>query len=163
MGPKVEKNEIRRYRKALRQFQRLVGVQLRGCCCGVTLTQCMVLTEIEEHGHMTMGQLVSNLKLEHSTLSRTVDSLVSNKLVARLRDDSDRRLIWIRLTAEGVSACKEIHRVNDQHCLDVFEHIAPTERALVIRYFETLMQAYLDKETSMDEMNGPAAANCCKE
>jgi len=149
----MDKGDIRDYRRALRQFQRLVGVQLRGCCCGVTLTQCMVLLEIEENGPQTMGQLVSHLKLENSALSRTVDGLVRNKLVTRLRDDSDRRLVWIRLTENGVSTCQKIHEANDQQCLAVFEKIPRSERTAVIRNFETLIQAYLDLEASM--------TNCC--
>ena len=76
-----------------------------------------MLLEIDEHGHMTMGQLSSNLKLDISTLSRTVDNLVAKKLVARLRDESDRRLVWIRLTEDGVSTCNEVHKVNDENCL----------------------------------------------
>jgi len=145
----VDTSEIRKYRMALRQFQRLVGVQLRGSCCGVTLTQCSVLLDIEEHGPQTMGQLVLRLNLEHSALSRTVDGLVSKKLVARLRDDSDRRLVWIRLTENGVSTCQEIHETGDKRCFQVFENIPPSERAAVIQNFETLIQAYLDHEASM--------------
>ena len=151
MDKPLEVSEVRRYRKALRQFQRLAGVQMRNCGCGVTLTQCLVLLDIDEHGHLTMGQLASILKLDHSTLSRTVDSLVKNKLVARLRDESDRRLVWIRLTEQGISLCEKIHQGNDEYCLQVFETIPATERATVIRHFETLIQAYLDYEVSIEE------------
>ena len=147
----MEIREIRRYRRALRQFQRLANLQLRNCCCGVTLAQCLVLLEIDEHSHLTMGHLALNLKLDLSTLSRTVDNLVSKKLVARLRDDSDRRLVWIRLTDAGVSTCKEIHNVNDQTCLSIFENIPTSKQASIIRNFETLIQAYLDYETSIEE------------
>ena len=148
-GIPVETSEIRRYRRALRQFDRLLSVRLGICCCGVTLAQCLVLLGIDEHGHLTMGQLALNLKLDQSTLSRTVDGLVRKKLVARLRDDSDRRLVWIRLTEDGASTCEEIHQVNDEYCLQVFENIPPSERAALIRNFETLIQAHLDHEASI--------------
>jgi DNA-binding MarR family transcriptional regulator len=105
-----------------------------------------VLLDIDEHGQLTMGQLASNLKLDHSTLSRTVDGLVRKKLLARLRDDSDRRLVWIRLTDDGVSVCQEIHEGNDAYCQQVFETIPPSERDSVIRHFEILVQAYTDYE-----------------
>jgi len=147
----MEIHEIRRYRRALRQFQRIARVQLNNCCCGVTLPQCLVLLEIDEHGHMTMGQLSSNLKLDLSTLSRTVDNLVAKKFVARLRDEGDRRLVWIRLTEDGVSTCNEIHKVNDENCLNIFNNIPQSERDSMIRNFEALIQAYLDHETSIEE------------
>jgi DNA-binding MarR family transcriptional regulator len=138
--------ETRRYRKALRQFERLIGAQLKSCCCGVTLAQCLVLLDIDESGQLTMGQLASHLRLDHSTLSRTVDGLVQKKLLARQQDDNDRRMVWIRLTADGVSRCREIHRVNDAYCSGVFESIPRSDRGAVIRNFEILVQAYLDYE-----------------
>ena len=146
----MEIRDIRRYRRALRQFQSLTGVQIRKRCCGVTLAQCLVLLEIDEHGHLTMGQLALNLGLDLSTLSRTVDGLVGKKLVARLRDDSDRRLVWIRLTEAGTSICQEIHESNDASCIRVFENIPPSQRDAVIHNFEILIQAYNDFEASLN-------------
>ena len=156
----METTEIRRYRRTLRQFQRLASAQLKDCCCGVTLAQCLVLTGVEEHGHLTMGQLASALRLEFSALSRTVDGLVKKKLLARLRDDSDRRLVWIRLTEAGYSTCQEIHKVNDEHCQQVFEHIPESERAEIIRSFEVLIQAYLDHE-ALTEANAQGPTSKC--
>lgn len=142
----MKTSEVRRYRRALRQFQRLTSMQLKGPCCGVTLAQCLVLLEIDERGHLTMGQLSQRLRLDLSTLSRTVDNLVSKKLVARLRDDSDRRLVWIRLTRDGISTCEEIHKENDDTCRGIFEHIPASEQLAIIQNFETLIQAYLAYE-----------------
>lgn len=145
----VKNSEIRSFRRALRQFQRLAGAQLKCCSCGVTLPQCLVLLDIDEHGRLTMGQLASNLRLDHSTLSRTVDGLVRKKLLSRLSDDNDRRLVWIRLTKAGVSACQDIHEENDEYCRQVFKHIPSTERGAVIRSFEVLIKAYLHHEATV--------------
>jgi DNA-binding MarR family transcriptional regulator len=142
----MKNNEIRRYRKALRQFERLAGAQLKSCSCSVTLSQCLVLLDIDEGGPLTMGQLSSHLRLDHSTLSRTVNGLVKLKLVARLPNEHDRRKIWIRLTGKGASLCQDIHKGNDDYCSRVFENIPPSDRSAVIRNFEILVQAYLDHE-----------------
>ena len=143
----MKTGEIRRYRRALRTFERLVGAQLKSCSCSVTLAQCLVLLAIDESGQSTMGQLASHLRLDHSTVSRTVDGLVQRNLVERLlSDDRDRRVVWIGLTSDGVSLCREIHKGNDVYCRGVFEKIPPSERGRVIRSFEILVQAYLDHE-----------------
>jgi len=125
-------------------------VQLKHCSCSVTLPQCLVLLDIDECGQVTMGQLASHLRLDQTTLSRTVDGLVKKQLVARLRDDSDRRVVRIQLTAEGVSLCQEINTVNDDYCRRVFERIAPSERDSVVRSFEILVKAYLEHEAESD-------------
>jgi len=109
-----------------------------------------VLLDIDECGQVTMGQLASHLRLDQTTLSRTVDGLVKKQLVARLRDDSDRRVVRIQLTAEGVSLCQEINTVNDDYCRRVFERIAPSERDSVVRSFEILVKAYLEHEAESD-------------
>ena len=138
--------EIRRFRSILRRFQRVAGAQLKKCCSRVTLAQCLVLLEIDEKHRLTMGELSSRLRLDNSTLSRTVDALVSGKLVRRLREDRDRRVIWIQLTAKGRAACSVIHEENDAYALNVLQKIPPSRRGSVIRAFETLVQAFLDQE-----------------
>jgi DNA-binding MarR family transcriptional regulator len=137
---------IRHFRRILRRFERLTNAQIKNCCSGVTLAQCLVLLEVEEQGRPTMGQLASQLRLDNSTLSRTVDGLVGNGMVERLRDDRDRRVVWIRLTPQGSALCRSIHDENDAHCRRAFEKIAPSKRKTVIRNFEVLVQAFLDCE-----------------
>jgi DNA-binding MarR family transcriptional regulator len=144
----VQTSEIRRFRRILRSFERLTQAQLKNCCTGVSLAQCLVLLEIEESGRLTMGQLAARLRLDNSTLSRTVEGLVGNGLVARLGDDHDRRLVWIRLTPEGEALCRAIHDENDAHCRRALEKIPPSRRGAVIRSFEILVQAFLDREAA---------------
>lgn len=138
--------EIRRFRSTLRRFQRVHGAQVKKCCHTVTLAQCMVLLEIDEAGRLTMSELSGRLRLDNSTLSRTVDGLVKSKHVRRLRESRDRRVVRIELTARGRSACKAIHEENDDYARSVLEKIPAGRRAGVIRDFETLVQAFLDQE-----------------
>lgn len=150
--------QIRDYRRALRQFQRLVGAQMKSCSCSVSLPQCLILLELDEHGQMTMSQLAAALRLDHSTLSRTVEGLVRGKLIARLRDESDRRLVWVRLTDHGARTCADIHRNNDAYCASVFDNLSSSERTNVLRAFESLVRAYLEHEKTTGQAGSPACA-----
>ena len=145
--------EIRRYRRATRQFERLDGVQLKKCCCGLTFAQGLVLLEIDEKGQLTIGELATHLRLDHSTLSRTVEGLVRRQLVDRVRDGGDRRLVRVRLTADGMSICGQMHVNNDAYCREVFKRIPPAKRETVIRSFEILVQAYLDHEAEARDLD----------
>jgi DNA-binding MarR family transcriptional regulator len=138
--------EIRRYRSALRKFERLIGTQLKQCSCSVTLPQCLVLLDIDEHGTASMSELASHLRLDHSTLSRTVDGLVKKGLLSRKPDAGDRRVVRVALTASGQETCEGIHVGNDAFCQGVFGQIPPAQREAVLRHFEQLVQAYLDHE-----------------
>ena len=122
----MKHREIRQFRHVLRQFSRLLHSQLRTCCSEVTLAQCLVLLEIEEIGTPTMGQLAANLRLDNSTLSRTVDGLVAQGVGrAGEDDDNDRRVVKVRLTEEGEAVCRSIHADNDASCRRVFDKIPP--------------------------------------
>jgi DNA-binding MarR family transcriptional regulator len=158
-------SEIRRYRRSLRRFERVSEALVASCCAQVTLAQCIVLMEIDEGGELSMSQLAASLRLDNSTLSRTIESLVGKGLVERLRDDGDRRVVLIRLTQEGKSVCRAIHQENDEHCRCVLGRIPASKRAAVIRCFEVLVQAYLDQEAeSMVEVrSGSTASSGAKE
>ena len=149
--------EIRRFRRFLRRFERLTSTQLKNCCAGVTLAQCLVLLEIDEAEQLTMSQLASRLRLDNSTLSRTIEGLVQRRLVKRLREEQDRRVVRIRLTPEGDSVCRSIHEENDGHYIRVFEKIPESRRGTIIKNFETLVQAFLDYE--VEAMSGAASGS----
>ncbi len=150
--------QIRSYRRILRRFERVTSSQLKSCCSGVTLAQCLVLLEVDEGGRLTMGQLATHLRLDNSTLSRTVDGLVAKGLLGRERGDSDRRIVWIDLTPEGATVCRSIHEENDAHSRRVFDKIPASRRDAVIRDFEILVEAYLDCEAEANsETHGDPA------
>ena len=140
--------KVRQFRSAMRQFERVANLQQKGCCSGVTLAQCLVLLEIEEHAGQTLRELSSRLRLDDSTLSRTVQGLVQKKLLERRQDEEDRRAIRLQLTSAGMAVCRSIHTENDAYCRRVFRRISPARRRAVLRNFEILVQAYLDDEAA---------------
>ncbi len=146
----METSQIRHFRRFLRRFTCVTNSQLRRCCGEVTLAQCLVLLEVEEQERLAVGQLASRLHLDDSTLSRTIDGLVRKGHLDRVRDDRDRRVVWICLTREGTAACGAIHRRNDAIYRDIFAKIPPPERDTVVRNFEILVQAFLDSESDSD-------------
>jgi len=137
---------IRDFRRSLRRFERVTNTQLRNCCAHVTLPQCLILLELDEERRLTVGQLAARLRLDNSTLSRTIDGLVRKRLLGRVRDEQDRRVVWIRLTAEGSAVCASIHRQNDATYRGIFSRIPASRRESVVRNFEILVRAFLDHE-----------------
>ena len=142
----MKTTELRQFRRILRRFERVTNSQVRNCCAGVTLPQCLVLLELDEAKRLTVGELASRLGLDNSTLSRTIDTLVRKGSVDRDRDKQDRRVVRVVLTAAGQAICKAIHKQNDILYRGIFDKIPPSKRATVVRNFEILVQAFLDSE-----------------
>ena len=138
--------EVRQFRRTMRRFERVSDAQVKNCCAHVTLAQCVVLLELDENGRLTMGRLAAQLRLDNSTLSRTIDGLVAKGQVERLREARDRRVVYIQLTPEGNATCRAIHQENDGHVRRIFARIPAAKRGAVIRNFETLVEAFLDYE-----------------
>ena len=139
-------SRIRHFRHVLRRFERVTNTQLRNCCAGVTLAQCLVLMEVDEEQRLSVGKLASRLRLDNSTLSRTIDGLVRKGMLDRARNDQDRRVVWIRLTPAGVAVCSAIHEQNDSLYRAVFKKIPAAEHETVIHNFEVLVRAFLESE-----------------
>ena len=148
-GP-MSTRQIRAFRRCLRLFERVTSAHLRNCCADVTLAQCHILLEVDEQERLTVGQLASRLRLDDSTLSRTIDGLVRKGLLDRVRDGDDRRVVWIRLTTEGDTVCATIHGQSDALYREVFRRIAPSRREAVARSFDVLVQAFLRTETESE-------------
>jgi len=139
-------SEIREFRRVLREFERVTSTHLKNCCAEVTLAQCLVLMEVDEADCLTVGALASRLRLDDSTLSRTIDGLVRKELLERTRDDRDRRVVKVRLTPQGDSICAAIHEQSDAIYRTVLDRIPATKRKTVTRSFETLVKAFLESE-----------------
>jgi DNA-binding MarR family transcriptional regulator len=147
---------IRSFRRTLRQFERLNQLLTSTCCKGVTMAQCHVLLDIEESVETTIVQLVKNLKLDKSTLSRTVEALVRLGLVERKPHPTDRRFTILALTAPGKKICEEINREGDHTYLQAFQRIPRNKRDEIRGSFELLVEAMMAGQQTQTEDNG-----CC--
>ena len=127
----------------MRLFERLTANQTRqdSCCQGVTLAQCHTILEIEDLGQATSVVLAKRLGLDKSTLSRTIDGLVSIGLVERAAHPSDRRFNLLSLTAKGQDVADQINQSNDDFYSRVFESIESERHDEVIDNLEKLVWA----------------------
>jgi DNA-binding MarR family transcriptional regulator len=110
----MEKIPVREFRRILRNFERELNIQNQsGCCCGVTITQCHVLMELDKQDNITLNELAAKINLDKSTVSRTVDGLVNKELIDRTIPKSNRRTTLLTLNDKGKNVCRTINSGND--------------------------------------------------
>ncbi|MDN5344825.1 MAG: MarR family transcriptional regulator, organic hydroperoxide resistance regulator [Clostridia bacterium] len=68
---------------------------------GLTMARFWVLSNLPRGQKLTMGELQRRLLLAPGTVTGLVDGLVAEGLVRRWRDENDRRLVFLSLTAAG--------------------------------------------------------------
>ncbi|MFA6075422.1 MAG: MarR family transcriptional regulator [Negativicutes bacterium] len=110
-------------------------------CCGVAVAQCYSLTEIGRREGVTLNELAEVLNLDKSTMSRSVEGLVSRGLVLRQEIADNRRTVNITLTEQGKTACVKIEQVTDEYFKNIMKAIPDEKRSLVVEAMQLLGKA----------------------
>ena len=140
---------IKKFRDILRRFEREIFVQTNECCCnGVTLAQCHALLEIESKNKESVTELAKTLCLDKSTVSRTVDGLVSVGLVDRTIPDENRRTSILKLTVAGKNVCRSINGNNDKYITDTLSILTEPEKEALLKLFEKITNQMVKMRSS---------------
>jgi DNA-binding MarR family transcriptional regulator len=140
----------------MRMIERETGLVLEGetACCSVTVAQCHLLMELEGMGTSSLQDLANALTLDKSTLSRTIDALVSEGLVERAIDEKNRRKVSLSLTKKGTQKCSQINELCDREYANILRHI-PKERHCDVMDSIGLLAAAMAQERCK------GARDCC--
>lgn len=68
---------------------------------GLTYPQYLVLLVLWQNGERTMGEIATRLALPPGGVTPIVERLEAAELVVRRRDETDRRVVHVMLTASG--------------------------------------------------------------
>jgi len=101
----------------LREVARLYtrAQRLAALCCQTTNSQCHILTELARSGPQPMAELGQRLCLEKSWVSRALDSLVKEGLVAKNDHPQDARSWIVSLSAAGKRRVAQLNGTLDNH------------------------------------------------
>lgn len=96
---------------------------------GINKTQERVLMMCHHHPNAQMSFLSREAGLEKGSFTTVIDSLERAGLVERTRDESDRRAIAVRLTAEGSRVASKIAALFRSHAQRTLDRLGPADRA----------------------------------
>ena len=130
-------------RELIRILIRNLGVLEKSdsSCSGVTLSQCHALVEIGRKGKLSLVELSEVLRLDKSTMSRTIHHLVEADLVSRELDAENRRYVVIQLTAKGQGVFKTIEQSMEGYYSSIYADIPEEKRAQVLESLQLLIDA----------------------
>jgi DNA-binding MarR family transcriptional regulator len=142
-------------REMVRILERKLGIlQESGfSCCGVTMSQCHALVEIGRAKSISLNELAELLNLENSTMSRTVNNLVTNELAKRDIDPQDRRYVTISLTDSGNKVYEGIEEEMNLYFKGIYETIPENKKQQVLESIQVLIEAIHKSECCKNEEN----------
>ena len=79
----------------------------------LTLNQLATLGTLNRHGPITLGALAAHERVQPPSMTRIVSGLEERGLAVRQPDASDRRLVVVRITAEGSALLEADRRRRD--------------------------------------------------
>lgn len=128
-------------REIVRIIVRDLGLLERGqaCCCGVTLTQCHAIVEIGRAKEITLSELAKLLNVDKSTISRTIDNLVSLDFVTRETHSENRRYIKISLNKNGEKIYEKIEQSMTEYYGNLISMVAEDKREMVNESLQLLI------------------------
>lgn len=126
--------------KLVRVFQLFERDQIK--VHGFTSSQCYAMLEILKVGCLTMNELSDKMNLDSSTMTRVIDKLVRDELVNRDRDNSDRRVVVVSLTAKGNEAAKQLSSSVNLYYKKIVKNIPDGEVLDILQCVSKLLKAF---------------------
>lgn len=110
-----------------------------------------VLRYIRELKTPTMGKLGEATGVPVSTLTRVVDKLVEQGLVAREGDFSDRRVVRVGLTSQGAQIVEKFEKLRKEKIVSVLKHLTSEEREDLVRVVQNIHCRFFGKNERKNE------------
>ncbi len=114
---------------------------------GVSMTHFHLLSMLDRHGDMAMSRIAELLDVSLSNATGLVDRIEERGLVERVRVADDRRVVQVRLTADGIRLLHEVELLKDDMMQRILGRLDPPALAGVA-------QAMADLRRSVQEMGG---------
>lgn len=109
------------------------------------MSQCLTLEQLLDDGRLTVRQLAARLGLDTSTVTRVVDVLVRDGLLARARDEGhDRRRVFVELTANGHVLAQQLVECADVYCARILARVPAERREHVVAALQLIIDAIDD-------------------
>lgn len=139
---KHNEKEVAEMEKEVRYISALIKHNGRTILKNYTITppQFIALQWLFEHGDMTIGDLSNKMFLAFSTTTDLVDRMENNKLVKRIREDKDRRVVRIHLLAEGERIIEEVIEKRGHYLNSVLSNFDKEEVTQLSRLLKKLHQ-----------------------
>jgi DNA-binding MarR family transcriptional regulator len=126
-GPKADDELAARLRVAVTRLNRKLRQQ---ALAGLSPAQASALGTVNRLTNPTLGELAAAEQVQPPTVTRLVTSMESAGLVARETDGVDRRVVRVRITAEGRRNLQRIRTLKNAFLTRRLAALNPAEKML---------------------------------
>jgi DNA-binding MarR family transcriptional regulator len=105
---------------------------------GISVPQLRTLIFLNRHEGASLSEVADHIGLQLPTMSKTVDALVSRKLVLRKASSGDRRRISLKLSAQGIDVLRQTRSAAEADLADTLKSLTPAQQDTIIEALTAL-------------------------
>ncbi|UAL08779.1 MarR family winged helix-turn-helix transcriptional regulator [Caulobacter segnis] len=106
---------------------------------GLTFAKWVAMISLRRFGDLSMTRLAKLAATDRTTLTRSIDSLIADGLVARETSPSDRRIVVVCLTDIGRDLLEKIRAEIRPLNRDICANLTPDEQAAMTLYLQKML------------------------
>lgn len=116
----------------------------------LTFSQWTVLMALREGGHSTSAELARIICHDAGSLTRILDELEQRNLIARARSETDRRVVSLSMTPQGLTLVETLLPRVVEHWNELLGDFSHLEIKLLIKLLNRLTLASEDKRDAQN-------------
>ena len=105
---------------------------------GISVPQLRTLIFLNRHEGASLSEVADHIGLQLPTMSKTVDALVSRKLVVRKASSGDRRRISLKLSAQGIDVLRQTRSAAEADLAEALKSLMPAQQDSVVEALTAL-------------------------
>ncbi|MGD0492645.1 MAG: MarR family winged helix-turn-helix transcriptional regulator [Steroidobacteraceae bacterium] len=107
---------------------------------GVTVAEWVLMRQLLEVKALAPSRLADCMGMTRGAVSKLADRLIAKSLLARTADPQDGRAQTLALTPAGRSMVPKLAALADANDAEFFDHLAPNDRAALLRILREIVE-----------------------
>jgi DNA-binding MarR family transcriptional regulator len=113
---------------------------------GLSIPQFRILVFLYRNEGATLSEVANNVGLTLPSASKTIDALVTRKLVIRTVSPDDRRYISLKLSKPGRATLMQARRATEASLAEKVAALSPAQQAMVSETMRALGSVFVPME-----------------
>jgi DNA-binding MarR family transcriptional regulator len=107
---------------------------------GVTVAEWVLMRQLLEEEALAPSRLAERMGMTRGAITKLADRLIAKSLLTRKADPGDGRAQTLALTIKGRRLVPELAALADANDAEFFDHLAPKDRAALLRILRGIVE-----------------------
>jgi DNA-binding MarR family transcriptional regulator len=107
---------------------------------GVTVAEWVLMRQLLDEEALAPSRLAERMGMTRGAISKLADRLIAKSLLVRTAHPQDGRAHTLSLTRAGRSMVPKLAALADANDAEFFDHLAPKERAALLRTLQEIVE-----------------------